>query len=624
MCTADQRKAFSDALGDVDKSGDIIESVGIVCNVQRSEISDAFNRMKELDAGVVGSGYEYMRLFLKRILKYGAFEDDVYNEMSNYDRIDDLLDRIEKEIRSCPCAINDAHEDAVRRAFEYKETLEIDSKGSGVSFMNRSLRNIFSCDTFEDHVYKDMSEYEDPEELVDRINTELSNAGVYDEDVLEHAIGGINREAVLSKEGTVKQLDDVFGDHFTKLEYADAASHVMSEKSVIHGNRNALIKRFRTIGKEGQILAGKILEGITNDDYNEMWDREAQKMIKHGETRNIDALILKRQLSAAQKQFGNLVAGIPDESMSSRDEIRHVFESVGLQPYVTSNLATSVTDIEYVVDDNIQKLTRGMRGIIKKHDMYEDDVFMESRIYDATEKRMKMELGDSKGALNHMKKAVLDSVGKLDMTGYSESIADAMSKKINKDYGDLDEESLMDMPEDDITKQFRRRMQRYRQDAYESIRHAKETAIEGLYAGRKEEEDVYVPPELSAKEMQKEHEEELEKAREEAISLAPDVPKYLVPFLSYEEIDDYTAAIPKKPKKLTTEKGRKEMKWWESFMAKNEPLFERTAAFNEAGLALAMRKGAGDKYVVFGEGGESVGFSNLSKLDKWFKAHYSK
>lgn len=205
------------------------------------------------------------------------------------------------------------------------------------------------------------------------------------------------------------------------------------------------------------------------------------------------------------------------------------------------------------------------------------------------------------------------------MTGYSKSITDAMSKKINEDYGDIDEESLMDMPEDDITKQFRRRMQRYRQDAYESIRHAKETAIEGLYAGRPEE-DVYVPTELSVEEMKEEH----ETAREEAISLAPDVPKYLVPFLSYEEIDDYTAAIPKKPKKSTTAKGLKEMKWWESFMAKNEPLFDRTASFNEAGLALVMRKGAGDKYAVFGEGGESVGFSNLKKLDDWFKAHYGK
>ena len=124
--------------------------------------------------------------------------------------------------------------------------------------------------------------------------------------------------------------------------------------------------------------------------------------------------------------------------------------------------------------------------------------------------------------------------------------------------------------------------------------------------------------------MQKRHGEELEKARREAITAIPDVSKRLDPFLARAEIADYTAAIPKKPKKPTTTKERKEMRWWESFMAKNEPIFERTPKYNEAGLALIMRKGAGDKYVVYGEGGKSVGFRNLDKLDKWFKAHYSK
>lgn len=629
MCTTDQRNAFANALGDIDKDGNLIDpglsvilkKADVVCNVPNQEIYEAFHRMKELETGVDGSGYEYMRMFLKRLFKYGAFKDNTYNKMSKCDDINDLLDIIGEEITDCSCVIRDTHENEVRMAFEDKEALDRETPGKGVAYMNRKLRNIFNCDTFEEYVYRDMAEYEDPEMLVSKINTELSNAGVYDKEVLKHAMDGVDRKAVLSKAGAERQLDDVFGDHFTKLDYIDAAKHVMSEDSVVDGNRSALIKRFRTIGREGQILAGKTLEGITNDDYNERWDRETQKMIKHGETKNIEAIILKRQVEAAQKQFANLVEGIPDDSMSSRDEIRYVFESVGLQDYIVRNLSTSVTDLEYVVDDNIQKLTRGMRDLIKKHDMYEDDIFREGRIYDAINKRKRMELGDSTGALRHMKDAIINEVGKLDMTDYSESIKSDMTEKISRDYGDIDEKSVLDMPEDDITAQFSRRIKRYRLAAAESIRNAEKSAIKNLYAGRSLEDNVLIPPEISTEEMLKEHEEEIKVLKPPVVV---DVPKALAPFLSTEEIGDYTDAIPKKPKKLMTPKGKAEMKWWETYMAKNEPILDRMTPFNSAGLALVMRKGIGKKYVVYGEGGNSVGFKNLNELDKWFKAHYSK
>ena len=626
LCTTNQRKAFSKAMGDIDKSGDIIEKADVVCSVPDNEIYDAFHRMKELEAGVDGSGYEYMRIFLKRMFKYGAFEDDVFDDMSKCRDIDVLLDIIRKEITDCSCVIRDIHEDAVRNAFEDKETIERGHSGKekSISFMNRAMRNIFNCDTFEDHVYRNMSEYEDPGMLVDKINTELSNAGVYDKDVLEYAIGGVDRKSVLSKSGAETQLDDVFGDHFTKIEYMDAAKHVMSESSLVDNNRSALIKRFRTIGKEGQILAGKTLEGITNDDYNQRWDKERQKMIKHGETKNIEVIMLKRQVDAAQKHFASLVLGIDDESMSSRDEIRYVLEAVGLQPYVIRNLSTSVTDIEYVIDDNIQKLSRGMKALIKKHNMYEEDIFRESRIYDAIEKRARMELGDSKSALAHMKNAILSEVGKLDMTGYGKSIKDAVAEKINTDYGDIDEKSIIGMPEDGITKQFSRRIKRYREDAEASITNTEELAIRDLYAGKPVGDDVYIPPTISMKEMQKEHDKETKETKETKLPVAVGVPEAIEPFIAYEEIGDYTDAIPKKPKKATTAKGKAEMVWWESFMAKNEPIMDRTTAFNNAGLALVMRKGVGKNYVVYGEGGKSVGFKNLNALDRWYKTHYGK
>lgn len=658
-CTTMQRYAFASAVGIIDKDGSVIDKDGnivgkdgnvignvdehgnisdnegnivgkvdVVCNVPETEIYDAFNRMKELETGVPGSGYEYMQRFLKILLRYGAFEDDVYDEMSEYDSLKKLMDRIGKEIRLCSCTITDIHEDAVSRAFDEKSTLERESKGKGTAFMNRSLRNIFNCDTFEDHVYKDISEYEDPGMLVDKINTELSNAGVYDRDVLKYAISGINRRAVLDKESAEKQLDDVFGDHFTKGEYEEAAKHITDEDTVVDDNISALSSIFKNIGgeiggvgKEGQIRAGKILEGITNEDYNDRWDKERQKMVKHGETKNIDAIIARRQLEAAQKQFDMLLRGIPDESMSSRDEIQYVFESVGLQEHVVNKLIAGVTDIEYAVDNNIKRLSIGMKELIKKHDMYEDDIFTKSRVYDAVEKRAKMNLGDADSALAHMKDAILKSVGKLDMTEYGKSITGAMSKKIKTDYGDLDEVSLKGVPKDDITEQFSHRIQKYREDANASMRDVEEAAIRDMYAGRPQEDDVDVP---NDKELDKERKErkERKKALKESIAaaeaMALGVPERLVPFIAISEIEDYTAAIPKKPK------DKKQIKWWESYMAKNEPVFERMAAFNTAGLALIMRKGAGDKYAVFGEDGESVSFSNLSKLDKWFNAHYGK
>ena len=120
--------------------------------------------------------------------------------------------------------------------------------------------------------------------------------------------------------------------------------------------------------------------------------------------------------------------------------------------------------------------------------------------------------------------------------------------------------------------------------------------------------------------MKQEHDKKL---KEEKVSVSAGMHDRLEPFLSGAEIVDYTDAIPKKPKKPKTEKERAELKWWESFMAKSEPLYERTLSFNQAGLALVMRKGD-KKYVVYGEEGKSVGFSNLSKLDKWFKTHYGK
>ena len=631
LCTVNQRKAFSDALGEVDEKGHILYSEGIVCNVNDQEIRDAFDRMKELEDGVRGSGYEYMRRFLNIMFKYGAFEDDVYDELANYDSVVYLLDRIKKEIRSCSCAITDVHEDEVERAFADKAELEREHKGKGVAFMNRALRNIFNCDTFEDHTYGAMAEYENPEELVGRINAELSEVGVYDKDSLKYAIKGINRRAVLSKMDAEKQLDDVFGDHFTKPEYEEAAKHVTSEDSVVDSNREALIIRFRSIGDAAsKIRVGKTLEGITNEDYNKRWDKERKKMFKHGETKKIEAIIKQRQVEAAQKQFNNLVDGIGEDTMLSQEELRHVFESVDMKPHVIATLLASVTDIEDVVDDNLKRLSVSMKNLIKKHDMYEEDIiFNEGSVYSAVGVRRKMELGDSTGALEHMKASILKSVGKLDMSKYGESITDSASEKINRDYGDIDEESLADMPEDDITnitKQFSRRIQKYKDDANKSMKTAEEIAIGDLYAGRIEEDDVYVPPEFSRGEMEREHKLELDKARREAMKavITDDIPGRLEPFLSIAEIDDYTDAIPKKPKKPKTKQERAKMAWWESFMEKSEPVFERTQAFNNANLALVMRKGIGKKYVVYGEGGESAGFLNLKELDKWFKTHYGK
>ena len=609
-CTFDQRNAFASALDNVDEDGNILENAGVVCKIPESEIYSAFDRMHEIEKGVEGSGHEYMQMFLKNIFKYGAFPDHVYDEMANCSDVDDLLKIIEEELLVCSCPTRDIREQRVREAFWNKEMLGGTDPKNKNAYMNKELREIFMCNTFDDHVYDELAEYEDPEKLIEKINDELSNAGIYDSDVLDYAIDGINRKAILSVGSTEKQLDDVFGDHFTKADYKAASSDIITDSSVIEGNREALIKRFRTISKEGQILSGKILEGIGNDEYNEKWEKERQKMIKHGETKNIDAIIKQRQVDAAQKQFANIVAGVSDESMKSREELVYTFEALELKPYVVSDLASSVVDIEYAIDDNIKRLHRNMRDLIKKSNMYEEDIFNESKIYDAVEKRGKLNLGDSKAALEHMKASISSAVGGLDMSGYADSIIKSTSDKITNEYEGIG----------DIADEFGRMKDKIVFDANKRIRDVSADAIYDLYKGTSLEEEVYIPPYVSRREMQKEYDKELE---EKVVSVSAGIRGRIEPFLSAVEIEDYTDAIPKKPKKPKTEKERAELRWWESFMAKNEPLYNRTEAFNQAGLALVMRKGD-KKYVVYGEEGKSVGFSNLSKLDKWFKTHYGK
>lgn len=610
-CTFDQRNAFAIALGSIDEDGNILENAGVVCNVPESEIYSAFNRMHELEKGVEGSGYEYMQMFLKNIFKYGAFSDTVYDEMANCSNVDDLLAIIEEELLRCPCPTKDVKKERVIEAFYNKEILGgLDPKSKN-AYMNKALREIFVCNTFDDHVYNELADYEDSHELVDRINKELSDAGVYDESVLNYAIEGIDESSVLNKDTAAKQLDDVFGDHFTKRDYEDASSHIMSSDSLVDGNREALINRFRTIAKEGQILSGKILEGISNDDYNEMWDKERQKMINHGETKNIDAIIKQRQVEAAQKYFANIVAGISDESIKSREELLYIFESLELKPYVVRNLASSIVDIEYAIDDNIKRLHRNMRDLIKKGKMYEEDIFNETKIYDAVEKRGKLDMGDSKAALEHMKASISSAVGGLDMGGYAESLIKSTSDRITNEYEDIG----------DIADEFDRMKDKIVSYANERIRDVSADAIVDLYEGKSFERKVHIPPYVSRREMQSEH---IKERKEVVASVSAGIHGRIAPFMSAAEIDDYTDAIPKRPAKPRTAREKAELKWWESYMSKINPVIERTEAFNDAGLALVKRTGVGNPYIVYGEGGKSAGFKNLKELDKWFKTNYGK
>jgi hypothetical protein len=614
LCTLSQMDAFSDALGDIDKEGHIVETTGIACDIKQDEIYSAFERMHDLMEGVPGSSHEYMTTFLKKLFKYDAFDDYIYDDMSRCDDIDELMGIIRKEIPGCSCHISDIHEEAVIRAFDYRGELESRSKGKGITFMNSILRNIFNCDTFDDDVYMDMADYEDPDDLLQKINDELSDAGVYDKDVLDASIDGINRDTLLNASDTEKQLDDVFGDHFTKGEYMDVASNIRVRGSAVDRNLESLIMCFSEIGYGSKILTGKILEGISDDDYAERWDKEIEKMKKHGETKNIETVIKNRQIEDAKKRFASLVSGIPDDSMLSREEIVNVFEVAGLKPHVINKLSASITDIGYVIDDNLKILSRGMSALIRKHDMYEDDIFNEGMVCDALQRSKRLDLGDSKAAIEHMKSAISSVVGRLDMSEYGETIVEDARDEIYDRYNDITLESALEMKGDDIADTFVRTIERYKRDAEISITEKAERAIEDLYAGREQGMDVAIPKNKAK--------DASSKKTEEVKVVIKD--KTIEPFLISADIDDYRTAIPKRPKKPKTAREKAELEWWEGYMNRINPVIERTDKFNEAGFALVRRTGVGSTYTVYGEGGESLGFNNLKELDKWFKTNYGK
>lgn len=520
-CATKQNAAFKSALGDVDDDGNMLERTGVVCNVDKQEIYEAFHYKYQLEKGIPGSGDEYMKRFLEKL--FG--------------------------------------------------------------------------DTFSDAVYEDMSDYSDSGMLVRRINNELLKTGVYDSDVISYAIDEIDRDALTSRIVTEAQLDDVFGDHFTKLEYDSVAKDIGSRISTINKNREALLMQFRSLGNDGQIRAGKIIEGISNEDFKTKWDIEIQKMLKHGETTSVGIKIKERQVDYAKRLFERLVNGIPHDDMLVKQSMENVFVSKGLQPYVVRRLMAGVTDIEYVIDNNAKMLERNMRDLIKKHKMYRDDMFSEGRIRGVVEERKKREMGDLKGAHTYMENAISSAVGNIDMTEYGDTLIEMSSKKIRDDYESIDS----------IAKEFARRKQKFISDAHTEISNVGEAAFGEIYAGEDKEFDVDVP--------------KLEKAEKEAIVVVQtvDIPGYLTPMMSEEEMEDYEDIAPKTP---SPPRSKKEQKTYDKQMRvveKWEEFRERAAPFRERGLVLKKRPGAEKKYVVYGYEGKTVGFKTVPELNKWFK-----
>lgn len=605
-CTTKQIGAFKNALA----SGDISK----VC---KNEMHDAMDYKADIERDAPGSGDHYMKTFLKNVFGEDFFDDNVYNELSTYNSSDDLLNYIGDELLDVihsdegyvsygnmldsdmlekvgvVCNV-DGQE--IYEAFHYKYQLEKGIPGSGDEYMKRFLKKLFG-DTFSDAVYEDMSDYTDGDMLVRRINDGLLEAGIYDNDVISYAIDEIDRDALTSRIDTEAQLDSVFGDHFTKLEYDSVAKNIGSRISTINKNREGLLMQFRSLGDDGQIRAGKIIEGISNEDFKAKWDKEMQKMFEHGETTSVGIKIKKRQVDYAKRLFETLVKGIPYDDMLTKQSMENVFVSKRLQPYVVRRLMAGVTDIEYVIDNNAKMIERNMRDLVKKHRMYRSDIFSEGRIYDAMDERAKKEMGDPKGAHTYMKNEISSAVGDIDMTGYGDELIKMSSKKIRDDYESIDS----------IVKEFARRKHKFITDAQKEISDVGETAFEKIYAGEDKEFDVDIPKR-----------EKVEK-EEEVVVPKVVIPGYLTPMMSEEEMEEFEDVAPKIPDPPRSKKEQKTYGKQMRIVEKWEEFRERAAPFRERGLVLKKRVGAEKKYVVYGYEGKTVGFKTMSELDKWFK-----
>jgi len=558
-------------------------------------VYDLFDDNKEMPYDMVKYGYEHMALLLKDIFgeRSDKFSIDDYTRMSKYDNVHDLADDINRmwaidDINRIWTISNEDIEDA----FIHKIEIEKGIPGSGRKYITEFLKDIFE-ERFDDDDYVRMSNYDDVNTLVEDINETCLAHGIYDVGLIDYGINQIDESAITNVGSTIDELDRVFGDQFTKYDYANVAKSIVDIDGVISSNKDNLMSQFRSASTDRQIRAGKLIKGIKSEDYNEIWDKKRQRLIK-GNVVDVETRIKEDQLDDARDIFNHEIDKIDTNELMYRDSINAKMVNMGLQDNIVKRIMIGIVDLDGVIDDNRKGINSAMKRLVNKHDMLHGDVFSEIRLDRAVRERDLKEMGDPKRARDYMQNAILDVVSGIDMNEYEKSLSDMCCERIDTEF-----DSIRDVVDD-----FTARKESFIEMTTKKIHDIAEDAIETLYASEIDETSKAHDKELDEAEIL---EETRRKAKED--------------YMKEKRIKAKESSMTLMPFSESEIEAAKIYHLGEHRPKLSPAMKVRDNKFSESGLVMkkAVNK---NEYRVYGKEDKYITFKDVKTLDKWFKDHY--
>jgi len=505
-------------------------------------------------------------------------------------------------------------EDKLHIAFENKKKIESGRIGSGKEYMKKELFKIFGNEFSEDD-YERLASYDDVDELIDDINDTCLEKGIYDSDVIKHGISNIDRKDLMDWSIVRAKLENIFGDKFTDRDYDSVADKITEKSKAAKNNRENVLMQFERLPIKSQIYAGRMLEGLSIDDYNKKWEKEREKLAKFMSEEKLNSELTKREVQHAQSVFDNRIRNVDDDTLLNKNKLRrYLSDRMELKPYAVNKIMIGVDDIENIKSDNARSIRTKMEDVIKKYKMFKNDLVSETKLERDIDKKHKLEYGDPKRAKSNLESIITRTLYDVDMKKQGEELSNLCCEKIETDFDKIPE--LKDeyewqkkhFIEDVIGKA----MEKVRERAIDLLDWKEEKAV-----APKEEDTFWRDVEEKHGKTQADKWRYYERmgiySRKDIEEMIRKREKTLAAKKTTKE------RVDKKPRYLhpiTLESEKRSIK-------ASEPKEGRETKFYEAGLILFDKtRTPNKKYRVYGKQGEFVEFAKAKDLDSWFKTYY--
>jgi len=352
--------------------------------------------------------------------------------------------------------------DRLRKAFADAKAIESGKRGSGRAWMEDRLRETFG-DAFDSADYERLSEYEDVDELIDDINETCLRVGLYDSDIVRSGIESINPEVLTSVSTAKPSLKEKFGDTFSESEYDSIVDKIITRQDIVERNRKNLSDQFYSLRAKSKVMFGRLIEGLSNEEYKEKWGNEGNSPI---------------EIQHAQGVFDRAIAKIDNDTMIDKRALRRWLENnAGMRdrPYALSRLTIGMQTMDSIEKKNTGAIEAKIRKLLGEK--MKDDVFSEEVVEQDVEKRWKKEVGDVVDARSYLASEVQSVVRGTNVDRFATALSDRCRVGVEKSFDATDR----------LVDEFERKKMKFIENKRKRIQQIKMDAIEDLWAT---EEDV--------------------------------------------------------------------------------------------------------------------------------------